>query len=59
MSELFIFIITLPIKITVAITICVWFVLFGLARGIPVMPIKYDDWYDSNMDKLTKILRWE
>lgn len=59
MLELFVFIVTLPLKIVVAITICVWFILFGFVRMIPIMPIKYDNWYDLNMKKLTKILKWE
>lgn len=56
MGKLIEFILLLPVKLIAFTVLAVFVVSFGLIRHIPIMPLKYDDWYDDLRSKLASIL---
>lgn len=56
MGRLVEFIFLSPVKLIAFSVLAVFVLSFGLIRLIPIMPIKYDDWYDSLKSKLSAIL---
>lgn len=56
MGKLIEFTFLLPVKLIAFSVLAVFVLSFGLIRLIPIMPIKYDDWYDSLKSKLSAIL---
>lgn len=56
MGKLIEFVLLLPVKLIAFFVLAVFVLSFGLIRLIPIMPIKYDDWYDALRTKLSAIL---
>lgn len=56
MCKLIEFTFLLPVKLIAFSVLAVFVLSFGLIRLIPIMPIKYDDWYDSLKSRLSAIL---